>query len=85
MEKLKKIYLRVFCHLNSSFICSHKISDLLLRQSISQVQRCYKILNSETCLGKLLNKEVKRFMENDLLFIVKGNIHFVLPLLFYQG
>lgn len=75
----------MFCHLNHSFICCHKISELLLGQSISQVQRCYKILNSETCLGKLLNKEVKRFMENDLLFIVKGNIHFVLSIAVLPG
>lgn len=59
---------------------SLKIIDLLLDHSVSQIQPCCKLLNSDKCLGKILNKEGKRFTENDFLFIVKGDIHFVLSI-----
>ena len=75
----------MLCPLNHSFVYSHEINDFLLGQSISQVQRCCKILNSDKCLGKILNKEVKRFTENDFLLIVKGNIHFVLSISVLPG
>lgn len=54
----------MLCPLNCSFIYSHNISDLLLDLSISQAQRCCKILNSDKRLGKILNKEVESSAEN---------------------